>query len=83
MKSRVAWYVAAKRRASGMTVVDLAARLGYRNPRKGVRRLVRFEHDGQCSDTMLVRLADALCLDYSTMLELCERDKPAPVNGKR
>ena len=74
MRSRVGWYVAAKRRAQGLTVEALAVRLGYRNLRKGTRRVLRVEHDGVCSDALLVNLAEALGLSYGTVLDLIERD---------
>lgn len=82
--NRLAWYLAAKRRARGYSVADLAVRLGYRDSRKAVHRILRFERDGHCSDTLLIRLADALALDYATVLELIERDATVAchLNGK-
>ena len=74
MRSRVSCYVAAKRRAQGLSVEALAVRLGYRDLRKGIRRVLRVEHDGVCSDALLVNLAEALGLSYGTVLDLIERD---------
>jgi transcriptional regulator with XRE-family HTH domain len=74
MKSRLAWYLRAKRRAKGLTIEALAMRLGYRNVRKGAHRILRFEHDGRCSHGLLVNLVDGLGLSYETVLDLVEKD---------
>lgn len=74
MKNRVGWYFRAKRQARGLSVEALAARLDCQNLRKATRRIVRLELDGQCPETLLVRIADALAVDYATVLELAERD---------
>lgn len=74
MKSRVSWYVRAKRLKQGLSIEALAVRLGYRNIRKGAHRLLRFERDGRCSDEFLVRLTDALGLSAHVVLDLLTRD---------
>ena len=42
MTSRLAWYFQAKRIAQGLSTETLARQVGYRNVRKGVRRILRF-----------------------------------------
>src|SRR5437764_904655 len=74
MANRLAWYFRAKRQRQGLTVEALAAKLGYRNIRKGCRRILRFEQEGQCSDNFLVNLTDALGIDCHTVLDLSIRD---------
>ncbi len=82
MESRVGWYFRAKRLAQGLSVEAVAARLGYRNIRKGARRLLRFERDGRCSDEFLVRLTDALGVNVHVVLDLLTRDPGAyPQSG--
>jgi transcriptional regulator with XRE-family HTH domain len=78
MASRLGWYYRQKRLRLGLTVETLAVRLGYRNVRKGVRRLLRFEHTGYAPDALLAKLADALGIDYGTTLDLMERDAQQP-----
>jgi len=77
MRSRLGWYFRAKRLAQGLSVEALAGRMGYRNRRKGGRRILRFERDGQCSDTFLVNLTDVLGVNANTVLDLLTRD-PGP-----
>jgi transcriptional regulator with XRE-family HTH domain len=72
--TRLGWYCRAKRRARGLTAEALAVQLGYRNVRKGVRRILRLENCGQFRDNMLVNLTDALGVSYATILDLVERD---------
>jgi hypothetical protein len=78
MTSRLGWYYRQKRLRLGMTVEALAVRLRYRNIRKGVRRLLHFEHTGHAPDALLAKLADALGIDYGTTLDLMERDARHP-----
>ena len=74
MKSRTGWYFRAKRLAQGLTVESVAAQLRYRNLRKGVHRLPRFEHDGIGSDKLFIGYTLILGLDYKVVLKLVEQD---------
>ena len=80
MNSRLGWYFRAKRLAQGVAVEDLAFRLGYRRIRKAVRRILRLEHYGKCSDAMFIDLADALGIRYDTILDLMEKDVTFPIH---
>src|SRR5438309_1302660 len=77
MRSRLGWFFRAKRLAQGLSVEVVARRLGYRNTRKGVHRILRFERDGLCSDNFLVNLTDALGVSAHAVLDLLTRD-PGP-----
>lgn len=78
MTSRLGWYFKAKRLARGLSIETLAAFVGYRNLKKGTHRILRFEHDGQCPDTLLINLADALGINYHTILDIMDRDTEQP-----
>lgn len=82
MKNRVGWYFRAKRRAHDLSVEALAARVGYRNIRKGAHRIVRLELDGGCPDVLLIKLADVLGVNYETVLCLVERDSLHNISQK-
>jgi hypothetical protein len=58
------------RQARGLGLEDVARHLGHRDQRKGVRRLMVIEATGQASDDMLVRLAEALDLDWADLEEV-------------
>lgn len=79
MSSRLAWYFQAKRIAQGLSTEALARQVGYRNARKGSRRILRFERDGQGPDTLVCNLAEALGIGYHVVLDLMERDDTAPL----
>ena len=74
MKSRLGWYLGAKRRAHGLTVEALAVRLGYRDVKKGIQRIQCLEHHGRGPAGLLINLADTLGINYATILDLVERD---------
>jgi transcriptional regulator with XRE-family HTH domain len=74
MTSRLGWYFRAKRLRLGLTAEVLAVRVGYKSVKKGVRRILRLERDGHGSDTLIANLAEALGIDFSTVLDLQERD---------
>jgi transcriptional regulator with XRE-family HTH domain len=74
MTSRLGWYFRAKRLRLGLTAEALAVRVGYKSVKKGVRRILRLERDGHGSDTLIANLAEALGIDFSTVLDLQERD---------
>ncbi|HBI43344.1 MAG TPA: hypothetical protein DDY78_10885 [Planctomycetales bacterium] len=80
MNSRLGWYFRAKRLAQGVAVEDLAVRMGYRRVRKAVRRILRLELYGRCSDAMFINLADALGIRYDTILDLMEKDVTFPMH---
>jgi hypothetical protein len=73
MATRLGRYFRAKRLKRGLTAEALAVRLGYRNVRKGARRILRFERDDWCSDGFLVRVTDILSIDYHTVIDLIIR----------
>ena len=73
MSTRLGWYFRAKRLKQGLTPEALAGCLGYRNIRKGARRILRFEREGRCSDNFLVRMTEALGISCDTVLDLITR----------
>ena len=79
MFTRLGWYFRAKRQCRGLTLSALARLVGYRNVRKGVRRILRFELHGHCPDTLLVNLAETLGIHYHVLLDLMERDDAFPL----
>ena len=75
MFTRLGWYIfCAKCQCRGLTLSALARLVVYRNVRKGVRRILRFELHGHCPDTLLVNLAETLGIHYHVVLvDLMER----------
>jgi hypothetical protein len=63
------------------TLVDVARLVGYKNTRKGVRRLMVFERHGVIKPDLLVKVAEVLDLDWELIEELSELDEQAKVVG--
>lgn len=63
------------RHARGGRKSALARLVGYRNVQKGVRRILRLERDGHASDTLIANVAEALGIEFGTVLDLQERDR--------
>jgi len=59
----------------GLSLGDLARRLGYRNISKGANRIARLEREGTVTDELLTALADALAVDLATVERLIEQDQ--------
>ena len=51
----------------GLTLVQLAMMIGYRNVKKGASRIGQFERDGRVSEELLAKLAEALGVDFPTV----------------
>jgi transcriptional regulator with XRE-family HTH domain len=63
-------HLRAVRQARGLTPAEVARRLGHRNPHRGARRLMTIEATGIVNEEMLVRLAEALELDWADFEEV-------------
>jgi transcriptional regulator with XRE-family HTH domain len=74
MKTRLGWYMKAKRLDLGLTAETLAKQLGYRSVKKGVRKILRLERDGHGSDVFIANLAEALGVPFQTVMDLQHRD---------
>jgi transcriptional regulator with XRE-family HTH domain len=59
----------------GLTLGQLAEKLGYRNFSKGARRITRLEREGVINELLMVKLAEALDIDLPTVEELIEKDR--------
>src|SRR5262249_14648590 len=59
----------------GLSLGALARVVGYRNVSKGSNRICRFERNGEITEELLVHLADALGIDFSTVERLIEEDR--------
>lgn len=60
------------REANRMGPEQVARKVGYRNIRKGVRKLKVIEATGVVPDETLVRLADALGLDWALLEDVLD-----------
>lgn len=61
------------RLAHGLSLEEVARRLGYRPRRKGVRRLMVIEATGQVHEDLLLRLLDVLSFDLTDFEEITAR----------
>lgn len=60
------------REANCMGPEQVARKVGYKNVRKGVRKLKVIEATGMVNDETLVRLADALGLDWGLLEDVLD-----------
>ena len=70
-------FIRAERVGRGLTLGQLARLVGYRNLNKGARRLACLEHTGTATPVLLVNVAEALALDWTTVERLAEEDRQA------
>jgi hypothetical protein len=68
-------FIRAERLGDGLTLGQLARLVGYRNVSKGARRLACLEHTGTATPDLLVNVAEALALDWTTIERLAEEDR--------
>ena len=68
-------FIRAERLRDGLTLGQLARLVGYRNLSKGARRLACLEHTGTAMPVLLVNVAEALALDWTTVERLAEEDR--------
>jgi hypothetical protein len=73
--SKLGVFIRAERLRDGLTLGQLARLVGYRNLSKGARRLACLEHTGTATPDLLVNVAEALALDWTTVERLAEEDR--------
>ncbi len=62
----------AVREARGLSRQEVARRLGYGSPRKGIHRIAVIELTGRIKSDLLVNLLELLSLDLATFEDLAE-----------
>jgi transcriptional regulator with XRE-family HTH domain len=67
--------IKAERLKHGLTLGRLARLVGYRNFNKGARRIACLEQTGMATPDLLVNVAEALDLDWTTVERLAEEDR--------
>jgi hypothetical protein len=67
--------IRAERKKRGLTLGQLARLVGSRNVSKGARRLACLEQTGMATPDLLVNVAEALALDWTTVERLAEEDR--------
>lgn len=77
MPSKLGEHFRTERERKGLTLGQLARLAGYRNASKGARRISVFEREGMVKEDLLVKLAEALKIDWLTVLDLEEQDRRA------
>jgi transcriptional regulator with XRE-family HTH domain len=75
MSNYLGTYFREQRMKLGLSLGDLARRVGYRNVSKGSNKIIRFEREGVITDELLARLADALAISFPKVEEFIERDR--------
>ncbi len=58
------------RQANGLNLEQVASRIGYRNTKKGVHKLMAIEATGVVRDETLVRLVEVLQLDWCEVQDM-------------
>ena len=64
-----------ERLRQGVTLNELARRCGYQNVTKGCNRIRRFEESGRIDEALLLKLAEQLSIEHSTIRELMRQDR--------
>jgi transcriptional regulator with XRE-family HTH domain len=77
MNNHLGSYFRQQRLRQGITLGDLARRVGYRNVSKGSNKVIRFEREGTVTEDLLVALAEALGIDWLVVVDLMEQDRQA------
>jgi transcriptional regulator with XRE-family HTH domain len=70
--SKLADHFKAQRLRRGLSLMQLAEKIGSDNVRKTAGKIGRFEGGGKVSEELLARLADALEIEATTLEELME-----------
>jgi transcriptional regulator with XRE-family HTH domain len=65
----------AQRLARNLNPADLARMIGYRNIAKGANKVLRFERDGIVKEDLLIKIAEALGIDWATVEQLTDQDR--------
>lgn len=75
MSNRLGKHFKSVRLDHGFSLGELARLAGYRNACKGSNRISRFEQDGTIKENLLMKLAEALSIEWLTVEELIEQDR--------
>lgn len=75
MSNHLGTYFRDQRIQQGLSLGTLARTVGYRNVSKGSNKIVRFEREGAVTEELLVRLAEALGIDFDTVQRLIDEDR--------
>jgi transcriptional regulator with XRE-family HTH domain len=75
MADHLGTYFRERRQQRGLGLGQLARLVGYRNVSKGSNRIARLEREGAVTADLLLRLAEALDIDLSTVEDLLEEDR--------
>jgi hypothetical protein len=67
-------FIKAERLKQGLTLGRLARLAGYRNINKGARRIACLERTGKATPDLLVKVVEALGLNWTTVERLAEED---------
>jgi transcriptional regulator with XRE-family HTH domain len=59
-----------RRELQGVTVEDMARLLGYRDTKKGMRRVLTVEATGVVREDLLLKMAEVLGLDWADLEEV-------------
>jgi hypothetical protein len=68
-------FIRSERVGRGLTLGQLARLVGYRNLNKGARRIACLEQTGMATSDLLVNVAEALDLDWTTVERLADEDR--------
>jgi len=63
------------RQERGISLGTLARMIGYKNVGKGANRINLFEQQGDIKEDLLMKLAEALSIDWLTVEDLIEKDR--------
>jgi hypothetical protein len=72
---RLSSHFQSERIAKNLKPSDVARAVGYRNIAKGANRIVRFEREGVIQEDLLVKMAEVLGIDWTTVEELADQDR--------
>ena len=75
MQNHLTEYVRSVRRSKGLSVRELAIKMGYQNLNRGMRRINEFEQCASIATPVFEKLARALELDRAEMRELARKDR--------
>jgi transcriptional regulator with XRE-family HTH domain len=70
-------YVKKRRIELGLNTAELALKIGYTNPAKGMNRIIKLERDGIVHPDLLKKLIDVFKLDEDIVNKLISKDREA------
>jgi transcriptional regulator with XRE-family HTH domain len=75
MSNHLGNYFREQRIQQGHSLGQLARMAGYKNASKGANKIVLFERQGEITEELLARLAEALHIDLPTVERLIDQDR--------